>query len=105
MTTTFTRAQFEYLSGQRLGGLATIAPDGTPHNKLVSFHYNAEVGTIDIYGFNMDISKKFRNVQKKPKIALGATMLFRKARRDALHGDPRHGPSPVRRCDTNGQPE
>jgi len=59
-----------YLAAQRLGRLATVAPDGSPQNKPVGFSYNAELGTIDIYGFNMGQSAKFRNVQANPSVAL-----------------------------------
>lgn len=58
----FTEAELEYLSTQRIGRLATVAPDGTPQVNPVSFHYNAELGTIDIGGHNLAASKKYRNV-------------------------------------------
>ncbi|MFI6451264.1 PPOX class F420-dependent oxidoreductase [Streptosporangium amethystogenes] len=59
-----------YLVAQRHGRLATVAPDGTPQNKPVGFHYNAQLGTIDIYGHGMETSAKFRNVQTNPNVAL-----------------------------------
>ncbi|MBP2706161.1 PPOX class F420-dependent oxidoreductase [Microbispora sp. RL4-1S] len=59
----FTPAEAEYLAGQRRGRLATVAPDGTPQNKPVGFDHNAELGTIDIYGFGMESSAKFRNIK------------------------------------------
>jgi len=58
-----------YLSTQRHGRLATVAPDGTPHNKPVGFTYNAELGTVDIAGFNMESSAKYRNVAVNPAVA------------------------------------
>lgn len=58
----FTEAQREYLATQRLGRLATVAPDGAPQNSPVGFRCNADTGTIDIYGYNMGASRKFRNV-------------------------------------------
>lgn len=57
-----TKAEVDYLTGQRLGRLATVAPDGAPQVSPVSFRYNAEHGTIDIGGHNMAASKKYRNV-------------------------------------------
>lgn len=59
----FTEAELEYLATQRLGRLATVAPDGTPQNKPVSFRHNAGTGTIDVGGYNMGASRKFRNVR------------------------------------------
>ena len=57
----FDDATQRYLAGQTRGRLATIGLDGTPQNKPVGFVYNAELGTIDIAGFNMDASAKYRN--------------------------------------------
>lgn len=57
-----TQAEVDYLTGQRLGRLATVAPDGSPQVNPVGFRYNAEHGTIDIGGHNMAASKKYRNV-------------------------------------------
>jgi PPOX class F420-dependent enzyme/OxyR family protein/uncharacterized protein (TIGR02246 family) len=59
----------QYLSGQTRGRLATIGLDGTPQNKPVGFVYNAELGTIDITGFNMDTSAKYRNIGVNPNVA------------------------------------
>jgi pyridoxamine 5'-phosphate oxidase family protein len=59
---TFTDAELDYLSTQRLGRLATAAPDGTLQNNPVSFRYNPETATIDIGGHDMGASRKFRNV-------------------------------------------
>ena len=58
-----------YLAGQRHGRLATVAPDGSPQNKPVGFRYNADLGTIDIYGFQMETSAKFRNIQANLAVA------------------------------------
>jgi pyridoxamine 5'-phosphate oxidase family protein len=35
----------------------------------VGFHYNEELGTIDIGGFNMSTSQKFRNVTRNGTVA------------------------------------
>src|ERR1700728_2785497 len=64
-----TEPQVAYLTSQRLGRLATIAPDGTLQNNPVGFHYNAELGTIDIFGYRMGATRKFRNVAANPNIA------------------------------------
>ena len=67
---TFTDAETGYLASQRLGRLATIGPDGSPQVKLVGFRYNPELGTIDVAGFNMATSQKFRNVRRNGRAAL-----------------------------------
>jgi pyridoxamine 5'-phosphate oxidase family protein len=66
---TLTSAEQSYLAAQPRGRLATIAPNGSPQNKPVGFSYNPDLGTIDIYGFNMDQSRKFRNVAANPRVA------------------------------------
>jgi pyridoxamine 5'-phosphate oxidase family protein len=58
----FTQAELNYLTSQRLGRLATVTPNGSPQVNPVGFRYNAELGTIDIGGHNLGVSKKFRNV-------------------------------------------
>ena len=63
------QAAQRYLASQTRGRLATFDTDGTPQNKPVGFTYNAELGTIDIAGFNMDTSAKYRNVGINPKVA------------------------------------
>ena len=65
-----TAAEAEYLEAQQLGRLATIQPDGSPQVKPVGFRYNAELGTIDIAGFRMSASQKFRNVSRDGRAAL-----------------------------------
>jgi pyridoxamine 5'-phosphate oxidase family protein len=67
---TLSEAERAYLSTQRLGRLATVAPDGAPQNNPVGFHYNEALGTIDIYGFDMGATRKFRNVAANPRVAL-----------------------------------
>ncbi len=67
--TVFTQAELEYLASQRLGRLATAAPGGRLQNNPVGFHVNAEAGTIDIGGWNMGASQKFRNVRANGRAA------------------------------------
>jgi pyridoxamine 5'-phosphate oxidase family protein len=69
MTTTFTVADLAYLRGQRLGRLATVRRDGTVQNNPVGFGYNEKLGTIDIGGWNMADSRKFRNIAEGSKVA------------------------------------
>jgi pyridoxamine 5'-phosphate oxidase family protein len=65
-----TEAEHEYLASQRLGRLATVAADGSPQNNPVAFSVNAELGTIDIGGYRMGQTRKFRNVLANGHVAL-----------------------------------
>jgi pyridoxamine 5'-phosphate oxidase family protein len=67
---TLTTAEQDYLAGCDRARLATVAPNGAPQNKPVGFRYNAELGTIDIYGIFMESSAKFRNIRVNPDVAL-----------------------------------
>jgi pyridoxamine 5'-phosphate oxidase family protein len=64
-----TQAEIDYLATQRLGRLATVAPDGSPQVSPVGFRYNSKLGTIDIGGYKMAASKKYRNVQAGSRAA------------------------------------
>jgi len=58
-----------YLTSHSQGRLATVGPDGGPQNKPVGYRYNAELGTIDIGGYEMQRSAKYRNVGRDPKVS------------------------------------
>jgi pyridoxamine 5'-phosphate oxidase family protein len=65
----FTQAELDYLATQRLGRLATVQPNGTLQVSPVGFRYNASTETIDIGGYNMATSRKFRNVADNGRVA------------------------------------
>ncbi|MFG1925536.1 PPOX class F420-dependent oxidoreductase [Cryptosporangium sp. NPDC048952] len=65
----FDDAEREYLSDQRLGRLATVDAKGIPQNSPVGFSVDYEAGTIDIAGWNMGASRKFRNVRQQGGVA------------------------------------
>jgi pyridoxamine 5'-phosphate oxidase family protein len=65
----FTELEISYLATQRLGRLATAQPNGTLQVSPVGFQVNSALGTIDIYGFNMAASRKFRNVADNGRAA------------------------------------
>jgi pyridoxamine 5'-phosphate oxidase family protein len=65
----FKQHEIDYLNSSDLGRLATIAPDGRPQNSPVGFTYNAELGTIDIVGYRMSKSRKFRNLATHHDVA------------------------------------
>jgi pyridoxamine 5'-phosphate oxidase family protein len=66
---TLTTAEQRFLSAQRLGRLATVGPDGCPQVKPVGFSYNEQLGTIDIGGYNLAQSAKYKNIQRNPAVA------------------------------------
>lgn len=59
----------EYLTTHTHGRLATVAPNGTPQNKPVGYRYDDALATIDIAGFNMERSAKYRNVAVNPEVS------------------------------------
>ena len=64
-----TEAERAYLTTQRLGRLATLAPDGTLQNSAVGVHYNDELGTIEVYGRDLGNSRKFTNVEATGEVS------------------------------------
>ena|ERR1051326_7472331 len=65
----FTLAEIKYLQSQRLGRIATVGPNSQPHVVPVGFRYNPEFDTIDIGGHDFAKRKKFRDVQRNPRVA------------------------------------
>jgi pyridoxamine 5'-phosphate oxidase family protein len=65
----FTEEEIEYLNSQIFGRLATGGPGGQPHAFPVSFRYNAELDTINIGGHAFARHKKYRDVQRNPRVA------------------------------------
>jgi pyridoxamine 5'-phosphate oxidase family protein len=61
--------EIAFMKEADLGRLATIQPDGTPQVSPVGFTYNEELGTIDIAGYRMSKSRKFRNIAHNNKVA------------------------------------
>ncbi|MDT5044317.1 MAG: pyridoxamine 5-phosphate oxidase family protein [Mycobacterium sp.] len=62
--------EIEFMKAAELARLATIQPDGTLQNNPVGFTVNEDLGTIDIFGYRMSKSRKFRNVASKNTVAL-----------------------------------
>lgn len=65
----FTESELEYLRSQPLGRLATVQPDGTLQNSPVGFRYNPETATIDIGGYDMSKSRKYKNIADNGRAA------------------------------------
>ncbi len=66
---TFKPHEIEFMRNAELGRLATIQSNGTPQNSPVGFTYNDELGTIDIPGYQMSKSQKYRNLAHNDKVA------------------------------------
>lgn len=67
----FTDAELAYLLAEnRLARLATVGKDGTPHVVPVGWSYNSGQGTIDIGGFNLEETKKYRDVRRSGRAAV-----------------------------------
>jgi pyridoxamine 5'-phosphate oxidase family protein len=67
----FREAERRYMSGgQQLGRIATVGADGTPHVVPVAWIYNAARDTIDVGGFELERSKKFRDVARRGRAAI-----------------------------------
>jgi pyridoxamine 5'-phosphate oxidase family protein len=67
----FTEAELRYLAGgQQLGRIATVGPDGTPHVVPVAWIYNAVRETIDVGGYALERTKKFRDVERTQRVAI-----------------------------------
>jgi pyridoxamine 5'-phosphate oxidase family protein len=66
---TFRPHEISYMKSADLGRLATVQPDGTVQNSPVGFSYNEALGTIDILGYGMSSSRKYRNIADNPTVA------------------------------------
>jgi pyridoxamine 5'-phosphate oxidase family protein len=65
-----TETERAYLQSQPLGRLATVDANGAPQNNPVGVFVDDESGDLLIGGFAMGASRKFRNVQANPEVAL-----------------------------------
>ena len=72
----FTDAEIEFLNSQRLGRLATVGADGMPHVVPVAVFYDPDaealvIGANTQFGAEIMVrSKKFRDAQRHPKVAV-----------------------------------
>lgn len=67
---TLTDTERAYVQSQPLGRLATVDVNGAPQNNPVGVFLDEETGDIVIGGGAMGASRKFRNVQANPQVAL-----------------------------------
>ena len=66
----FSQAEVDYLASQRLARIATAGPNGQPHVVPVAFRYNPDTDTIDVGGHGFAERKKYRDVQRNPRVAI-----------------------------------
>ena len=67
----FSEAELRYLvGGRQLGRIATVGADGTPHGVPVAWIYNAVRDTIEIGGYELEQTKKFRDVVRTGRAAI-----------------------------------
>jgi pyridoxamine 5'-phosphate oxidase family protein len=62
-------AELAYLRGQRLGRLATVDAEGRPQANPVGFFLRPD-GTVDIGGYAMGTTKKWRNIAANRYVSL-----------------------------------
>jgi pyridoxamine 5'-phosphate oxidase family protein len=71
MSSAFSEAQLAYLHGDRkLGRIATVGADGTPHVVPSGWLHNSELDTIDVTGRDVEATKKYRDVERNGRAAI-----------------------------------
>jgi pyridoxamine 5'-phosphate oxidase family protein len=66
----FTERELQYLSERRLGRLATVGKDGTPHVAPVGWSYSPDHDAIEVGGRDFARSKKYRDVARFGRAAI-----------------------------------
>jgi pyridoxamine 5'-phosphate oxidase family protein len=67
----FSERELDYLLGaRRLGRVATVGADGTPHVVPVGWRYDAEHDSIDVGGHHLARTKKYRDVTRTGRAAI-----------------------------------
>jgi pyridoxamine 5'-phosphate oxidase family protein len=69
----FAEHELRYLTGDerpRLGRIATVGKDGTPHVVPVGWRYNPEHDAIEVGGIEFERTKKFRDVRRSGRAAI-----------------------------------
>jgi pyridoxamine 5'-phosphate oxidase family protein len=67
----FSQSELDYLLGApRLGRVATVGADGTPHVVPVGWSYNPEHDAIDVGGHDLERTKKYRDVARAGRAAI-----------------------------------
>ena len=66
---TLNEQEIHYLDSQVLGRIATADANGQPHATPVGFRYNSETGTIDVGGYELESTKKARDIRQNPRVS------------------------------------
>ena len=67
----FTDAEIAYLHGERrLGRIASVGSDGTPHVVPVGWSHSTQHDTIDVTGRDLGQTKKFRDIARSSRPAI-----------------------------------
>lgn len=67
----FSEPELAYLLDERrLGRVATVGKDGTPHVVPVGWSYNADQDSIDVGGRELERTKKYRDVERSGRAAI-----------------------------------
>jgi pyridoxamine 5'-phosphate oxidase family protein len=69
----FTDSELDYLNErrpERLGRIATVGRDGTPHVVPVGWRLNAELDAIEVGGMNLTRTKKFKDVRRSGRASI-----------------------------------
>lgn len=64
-----TDAEIEYLAAQPLGRMATVQRNGQPQNSPMGYVWNPATQTVDLVGFRMQKTQKWKNVAQNNRIA------------------------------------
>jgi pyridoxamine 5'-phosphate oxidase family protein len=65
----FSPAEIAYLASQPLGRIATAQPNGRLQVSPVGFTFNSELDLVDVTGYGMSASRKYRNVADNGRLA------------------------------------
>ncbi|HMG26914.1 MAG TPA: PPOX class F420-dependent oxidoreductase [Acidimicrobiia bacterium] len=66
----FTEGELRYLSERRLGRIATVGKDGTPHVTPVGWRFDPAHDAVEVGGRNFDRSKKYNDVARSARAAI-----------------------------------
>jgi pyridoxamine 5'-phosphate oxidase family protein len=68
----FSPDEIAYLTDgeRRLGRIATVSADGTPHVVPVGYRYNHELDTVEVGGKDPAATKHFRDVRRSGRAAI-----------------------------------
>lgn len=65
----FTETELAYLASQPLGRIASQQPNGTLQVSPVGFRVDPQTGVVEIHGYRMAQSRKYRNIAANGRVA------------------------------------